>query len=57
MVLLFRLSSTPTAVLRLFDRFGILASQQVIIEAQRLLLVVVAFFAGAGLWTFLLMGG
>jgi O-antigen/teichoic acid export membrane protein len=45
----------PTAVLRLFDRFGIVAWQQIATAALRLLLTAVAFFLGAGLWTFVLI--
>jgi O-antigen/teichoic acid export membrane protein len=54
-VILFRISSMPTAVLRLFDRFGIVAWQQIATAALRLLLTAVAFFLGAGLWTFVLI--
>jgi O-antigen/teichoic acid export membrane protein len=54
-VILFRISSMPTAVLRLFDRFGIVAWQQVAVAALRLLLTAVAYVAGAGLWAFVLI--
>ena len=50
-----RLSSTPTAVMRLFDRFSILAFQHVLTAGLRLSLVTIAFLAGAGLWGFLLV--
>ena len=54
-VVLFRISSMPTAVLRLFDRFGVVAWQQVATAALRLLLTAVAYFAGAGLRMFVLI--
>jgi O-antigen/teichoic acid export membrane protein len=54
-VILFRISSMPTAVLRLFDRFGIVAWQQVAVAALRLMLTAVAYVAGAGLWAFVLI--
>ena len=50
-----RLSSTPTAVMRLFDRFSVLAWQQILVAGLRVLLVTAAFLAGAGLWGFLLV--
>jgi O-antigen/teichoic acid export membrane protein len=45
----------PTAVLRLFNRFGLDAVQDVATNAVRVLLVAAAYLAGAGLWTFLLI--
>ena len=53
LVLLTRLSSTWTGVLRLFDRFKLIAAQQAIMAAVRLALAFVAFLAGAGLEVFL----
>lgn len=53
--ILFRTSSMPTAVLRLFNRFGLDAVQDVATNAVRVLLVAIAYMAGAGLWTFLLI--
>jgi O-antigen/teichoic acid export membrane protein len=53
--ILFRTSSMPTAVLRLFDRFGLNAVQDVATTAVRVLLVAIAYMAGAGLWAFLLI--
>jgi O-antigen/teichoic acid export membrane protein len=53
--LLFQLSATPIAVLRLFDRFGIFAWLEVTTAAARVTLFALAFLAGAGLWTFLLL--
>lgn len=53
--ILFRTSSMPTAVLRLFNRFGLDAAQDVATGAVRVLLVAIAYMAEAGLWTFLLI--
>ncbi len=53
--LLFQLSATPIAVLRLFDRFGVFAWLEVVTAAARVSLFAVAFLAGAGLWTFLVL--
>ncbi len=53
--ILFRMSSMPTAVLRLFNRFGIDAFQDIFSGVVRVALVAVAYAAGAGLWTFLLI--
>jgi O-antigen/teichoic acid export membrane protein len=53
--LLFQLSATPIAVLRLFDRFSVFAWLEVATAAARVALFGVAFLAGAGLWTFLLL--
>jgi O-antigen/teichoic acid export membrane protein len=53
--LLFQLAATPTAVLRLFDRFGVFAGLEVAAAAGRVALFAIAFLAGAGLWTFLLL--
>jgi O-antigen/teichoic acid export membrane protein len=53
--LLFQLAATPTAVLRLFDRFGVFAGLEVAAAAGRVALFAIAFLAGGGLWTFLLL--
>jgi O-antigen/teichoic acid export membrane protein len=53
--LLFQLAATPTAVLRLFDRFAVFAWLEVAAAAARAALFALAFLAGAGLWTFLLL--
>jgi O-antigen/teichoic acid export membrane protein len=55
LAILFRTSSMPTAVLRLFNRFGLDAAQDVVAGVVRVLLVAIAYVAGAGLWTFLLI--
>lgn len=55
MVILFTLSSTPTAVLRLFDKFHWYAWQRVAIAALKLCAIAIAFLLGEGLWTFLLI--
>jgi O-antigen/teichoic acid export membrane protein len=53
--LLFQLAATPTAVLRLFDRFAVFAGLEVAAAAARVVLFAIAFLAGGGLWTFLLL--
>jgi O-antigen/teichoic acid export membrane protein len=53
--LLFQLAATPTAVLRLYDRFAVFAWLEVAAAAARAALFALAFLAGAGLWTFLLL--
>jgi len=55
LVIPFRLSATPTAILRLFNRFAVFACQQILTASLRLALVTVAYVAGAGLWAFLLI--
>ena len=49
------LTATPTGVLRLFDRFGLLASRLVVLALLRLLLVAAVFLGGGGLLAFLLL--
>lgn len=51
---LFMLRAVPNGVLRLFDRFDLLANIQLISPSIRLTGVALAFFTGAGLWAFLL---
>lgn len=53
--LLFQLAATPTAVLRLFDRFGMFAGLEVATAVARVALFAIAFLTGAGLWTFLVL--
>lgn len=55
LVLVTNLAATPTAVLRLFDRFAVFAWLEVVIAALRVVAVTVAFLTGAGLWTFVLV--
>lgn len=55
LVLVFHVASTPIAVLRLFDRFKYLAWLEACSALLRLLLATVAWQAGGGLWTFLLV--
>ena len=50
----FSLGDTPTAILRLFDRFNLLAYRQVATSAVRFVLALSGFLAGAGLWFFIL---
>jgi O-antigen/teichoic acid export membrane protein len=54
-VILFHVQGTPTGLLRLFNRFNKVAYQHVIASSIRLIGVSIAFFAGAGLWAFLLV--
>ncbi len=54
-VLMLELTSTPTAVLRLFDRFEVFAYSQIAAAALRLLLVALAWWLGGGLLVFVLI--
>lgn len=56
-VILFHLSGTPTGILRLLDRFGLLAMLNVVSAAVRLSLVCVAAWCRWGLWEFLFVWG
>lgn len=53
-VVLFNLKGTPTAVLRLFDRFGLFALQKVVAGAFRLSGVGLAFMMDATIWGYML---
>jgi len=53
-VVLFNLKGTPTAVLRLFDRFGLFAVQKVVAGAFRLSGIGLAFTMDATVWGYLL---
>ncbi|WP_028571098.1 lipopolysaccharide biosynthesis protein [Desulfonatronum lacustre] len=53
--ILFHIQGTPMAILRLFDKFNKLAYQHVIASAIKLAGVTIAFFVGAGLWSFLIV--
>jgi O-antigen/teichoic acid export membrane protein len=53
--LIFRVSATPTAVLRLFDRFAVFAWLQVAAAAARVLVCAAALALDAGLWAFVLL--
>ena len=55
LVLLTRLSATWTGVLRLFDRFRLIAIQQTLSSGLRLILTFFAFLAGADLEAFLVI--
>lgn len=52
-LILFNLSGTPTAILRLFDRFGLFAIQKVVMGLLRLGGVIVAYTVNASLWGYL----
>ena len=51
-ILLFSLSSTPTAVLRLFDKFDLIAQLSVILAVSRLVLTVLAWQLSGEVWSF-----
>lgn len=53
--ILFHINGTPTAILRLFDKFKKVAFQNVIAAAIKLIGVTIAFTTGVGLWAFLLV--
>jgi O-antigen/teichoic acid export membrane protein len=53
--IIFRTSSMPQAVLRLFNRFWLDAAQDIATGLVRVLLVAIAYMAEAGLWTFVLI--
>lgn len=55
LTILFHVSGTPTGVLRLFDRFQLVAYQNVIAASIKLVGVSAAFWFDAGLWTFLVL--
>ncbi len=51
--LLFQISGTPIALLRLYDRFAVMAFLDTASAALRLALVAMAWFLSAGIWSFL----
>ena len=53
--LIFRMSATPTAVLRLFNRFAVFAWVQVVAAAGRVLVCAAALALDAGLFAFVLL--
>jgi O-antigen/teichoic acid export membrane protein len=54
LLILFTLTATPTGLLRLYDRFDILAAQAVVTPLFRLLGVGLAVFLDAPLWAYML---
>lgn len=54
--LAFNISGTPTAVLRLFERFKLFSVQKTSAAVVKLIGASLAFFSGAGLWGFLVVG-
>jgi O-antigen/teichoic acid export membrane protein len=56
-VILSRMTATPTAVLRLFDRFDILALQNIVVGCTRVCFVGIAFVLRPSLGAFLLAWG
>ena len=55
LVLVCHLSATPTAVLRLFDRFAVFAGLEIAMAAARAAACAIAFALDAGLWSFVLL--
>jgi O-antigen/teichoic acid export membrane protein len=55
LILICHISATPIAVLRLFDRFVVFAGLEIATAAARVVVCAIAFAAGAGLWTFVLL--
>ena len=53
--LAFSLSSTPTAILRLFDKFGLIAKMSAGLACTRLFLMVLVWQLGGGLWSFVIV--
>ena len=53
--LILALSSTPTAVLRLFDKFKLISTLLVSLAIARLILVVFAWQFGGDLWSFIII--
>lgn len=49
------LSSTPTAVLRVFDKFQLLSKIAVTVATARLLMTVTVWLSGGGLWEFVIV--
>lgn len=52
LTLVFHVAGTPTAVLRLFDRFDLLVYNQVLTAVVKVAGVAVAYAAGGGIWMF-----
>jgi O-antigen/teichoic acid export membrane protein len=55
LALAFSVGDTPTAILRLSNRFNVLAYRQVATSVVRVILALGGFLAGAGLWFFVLV--
>ena len=55
LTILFNVNGTPIAILRLFDKFKLVAYHNVITSVIKLVGVIIAFASGAGLWPFLLL--
>lgn len=54
-VIMFNLSGTPTAILRLFDKFGLFAIQRIIAGIVKVTGVLIAYLYGFGLLEFLIV--
>jgi O-antigen/teichoic acid export membrane protein len=55
LIILFNLQGTPTAVLRLFDKFRLLASQRAVVAGIKMIALSIAFMLSASIWTFLIL--
>ncbi|QYZ79866.1 hypothetical protein E2N92_10745 [Methanofollis formosanus] len=54
-VILFNISGTPTGLLRLFNRFGLFAVQNILSSSIKFIGIVILFFTGADLWFVLIL--
>ena len=54
-MILFTITATPTGILRLFDRFDLLAAQSAVTPALRLIGACAAYLSGAGLGAFIIV--
>jgi O-antigen/teichoic acid export membrane protein len=54
-IILFNLQGTPTAVLRLFDQFRLLAAQRAVVAFVKMIALVLAFLITESIWAFLLV--
>ena len=54
-VIFFNLSGTPTAILRLFDKFGLFSVQKIIAGVIKVIGVAIVYILGQGLFAFLLV--
>ena len=57
LTILFNFVSTPTAVLRIYNKFGLLSGQVFVASLVKLIAVIVAVLTGAGLWGFIVAWG
>jgi len=55
LVILFNLTGTPTGIIRLLDKFKLIAIQRTVSAGIKLLAILAAYASGAGLWTYVLI--